>query len=166
MATITKRKDTFQISVFLGYDINGKKIRKTTTFKPPEKVTPAKAEKLAKEFAFEFEQNCKGKTELNENMRFSDLVDWYFDIYASNELKEITAYNYKSQLDNHVLPTLGNLKLKEISKSKITRLLNDLDLSHATVRKIYIIIQSIFTRAVEYDFVTETPCNNIILPKT
>lgn len=36
MATINKRGNTFQIVVSLGLDVNGKKIRKTTTYKPPE----------------------------------------------------------------------------------------------------------------------------------
>ena len=51
MATINKRGNTFQIVVSLGLDVNGKKIRKTTTYKPPENTTPKKAEKLAQEFA-------------------------------------------------------------------------------------------------------------------
>ena len=50
MAAITKRGNTFQISVSMGYDTDGKKIRKTTTFKPPANTTEKKAEKLAKEF--------------------------------------------------------------------------------------------------------------------
>lgn len=110
MATITKRGNTFQVVVSMGYDSDGKKIRKTTTFKPPANITEKKAEKLAKEFAFEFEQRCKGMTELKENMRFADLVEWYFDNYAPNELKEVTAYTYKGQLENHILPVFGNTK--------------------------------------------------------
>ena len=93
MAAINKRGDTFQIVVTLGRDTNGKKIRKTTTYKPPENTTPKKAEKLAAEFAVEFERKCKGMTSLNENMRFVDMCEWFIDNYAKNELKEITAYN-------------------------------------------------------------------------
>lgn len=44
MAAINKRGETFQIVVTLGRDTNGKKIRKTTTYKPPENTTPKKAE--------------------------------------------------------------------------------------------------------------------------
>lgn len=75
MPAITKRGKSFQIVVSTGLDVNGKKIRKTTTFKPPENVTPKKAEKLATEFAMDFERKCKGLTSLNENMRFSDMAD-------------------------------------------------------------------------------------------
>ena len=166
MAAINKRGDTFQIVVTLGRDTNGNKIRKTTTYKPPENTTPKKAEKLAAEFAVEFERKCKGMTSLNENMRFVDMCEWFIDNYAKNELKEITAYNYESQIKNHLLPELGNIKLKDFTPAKITAFFSTRDYAPATCRKIYIIMQSVFARAVEQGFLKETPCTKaVILPK-
>lgn len=129
MPTIRKRGKSFQIVVSMGLDINGKKIRKTTTFRPPENVTPKKAEKLAAEFAIDFERKCRGLTSLNENMRFSDMAEWYIENYAKNELKEITAYNYERQIKRNLLPELGNIKLKEFSPAKITAFFKELQLS-------------------------------------
>lgn len=166
MATVNKRGNTYQIIVSLGLDVNGKKIRKTTTYKPPEKVTPKKAEKLANEFAIEFEQKCKGMTSLKENMRFCDMAEWFIENYAKNELKEITAYNYESQIKNHLLPELGNIKLKDFTPAKITAFFKTRKYSPATCRKVYVILQSIFARAVEQGFIKETPCTKaVILPK-
>lgn len=82
MAAIDKRGNTFRIRVFVGTDANGKKIMKSTTFTPPTYTTPKRAEKLAQEFAFEFERQCKGYISFNENMRFSELADWYFTNFA------------------------------------------------------------------------------------
>lgn len=166
MATVNKRGNTFQIVVSLGLDVNGKKIRKTTTYKPPENTTPKKAEKLAHEFAIEFERKCKGMTSLNENMRFCDMAEWFIDNYAKNELKEITAYNYESQIKNHLLPELGNIKLKDFTPAKITVFFKTRTYAPATCRKVYVILQSIFARAVEQGFIKETPCTKaVILPK-
>lgn len=166
MPTITKRGKNFQIVVSMGQDMNGKKIRKTTTFKPPENVTPKKAEKLAHEFAVDFERKCKGLTSLNENMRFSDMAEWYIENYAQNELKEITAYNYERQIKRNLLPELGNIKLKDFSPAKITAFFKERTLAPATCRKVYVIMQSIFARAVEQGFLKETPCTKaVILPK-
>lgn len=166
MATVNKRGNTFQIVVSLGLDVNGKKIRKTTTYKPPENTTPKKAEKLAHEFAIEFEKKCKGMTSLNENMRFCDMAEWFIDNYAKNELKEITAYNYESQIKNHLLPELGNIKLKDFTPAKITAFFKTRAYAPATCRKVYVILQSIFARAVEQGFIKETPCTKaVILPK-
>ena len=167
MATITKRNKTFQITVSLGLDVNGHKIRKTTTYKPPENTMPKKAEKLANEYASEFERKCKGMTSLNENMRFSEMVEWFLDNYAKNELKSITAYNYKSQIKNNLLPELGNIKLKDFTPAKITHFFKTRVYAPATCRKVYVILQSVFTRAVEQGFLKETPCTKaVIIPKT
>ena len=59
MASIRKRKDTYQITVSLGYDIYGKKILETTTFVPDHTLTPKQQEKAAIAFAYEFEAKIK-----------------------------------------------------------------------------------------------------------
>lgn len=165
MANITKRRNTFRIRVFVGTDMNGKKLMKSTTFTPPEGVTPKKAEKLAQEYAFEFERHCKGYSQLNENMRFSELAEWYFANYAPHELKESTVYTYNGQYKKHIEPVLGNMKVKEITTPKLTQLMQSFELNPTTVRKLYVIVQSIFRRGVEQGFIRESPCHNVILPK-
>lgn len=165
MATITKRGDAFRIKVSLGYDENKKQIVKSTTFVPPKGTTLKKAQKLAEEYAFEFERHCKGYTQLNENMRFSELADWYFDNYAPVELKEGTVYNYKSAYNNHIKPVLCNVRVKDINTPRLTQFVQSLKLQPETVRKIYVVLQSIFHRGVEQGFIRDTPCRNVILPK-
>lgn len=166
MATINRRGNTYQITVSLGLDNKGKKIRKTTTYKPPENTTPKKADKLAAEFAIEYEKKCKGMTSLNENMRFSDMAEWFIENYAKNKLKAITAYNYEHQIRSHLINELGSIKLKDFTPAKITAFFKGQKFAPATCRKIFVILQSIFTRAVEQGFLKETPCTKaVILPK-
>ena len=165
MANITKRGNTFRIRVFVGCDMNGKQLVKSTTYTPPDGVTPKKAEKLAQEYAFEFERHCKGYSQLNENMRFSELADWYFTNYAPQELKESTIYTYKGQYKNHIEPVLGNVKVKDINAPRLTQIMQSYNLNPATVKKLYVIVQSIFRRGAEQGFIRDTPCRNVILPK-
>ena len=165
MPTLRKRGNSFEITVSVGYDINGRQIRKYATFTPPEGVTPKKAEKLAHAFAMDFENKCQGSLDLNENMKFENLVEWYFANYAPNRLKPCTIYTYKGQVDKHLLPVFGNKKLKEFSSGMLTRFFNELSLNPSTCKKLYTILESIFTRAVEQGFIKETPCRNVILPK-
>lgn len=165
LANITKRGNTFRIRVFVGCDMNGKQLVKSTTYTPPDGVTPKKAEKLAQEYAFEFERHCKGYSQLNENMRFSELADWYFTNYAPQELKESTIYTYKGQYKNHIEPVLGNIKVKDINAPRLTQIMQSYDLNPATVKKLYVIVQSIFRRGAEQGFIRDTPCRNVILPK-
>lgn len=165
MANISKRGNTFRIRVFVGTDMNGKKIMKSTTFIPPVDATPKKAEKLAQEYAYAFERQCKGYINFNENMRFSELADWYFNNFASVELKASTVYTYTGQYKNHIEPVLGNMKLKDITTPKLTQVMQSYKLNPATVRKLYVIVQSIFKRGMEQGFLRVNPCHNVILPK-
>ncbi|MBQ8941801.1 MAG: site-specific integrase [Firmicutes bacterium] len=164
MATIQKRKNSFQIIVSLGYDSSGKQIRKTTTFKPPEGTTPKKAEKMAAAFASDFEKKCQGLSALNENMRFSDLVEKYFELYAPT-LKEVTAYTYKGQIERHLLPAFGNTKLKDFSTAKLSAFFKDIDLQPSSCRKLLVILKSVFSFAVKQGIIEKSPCTNVILPK-
>lgn len=165
MVNIIKRGNTFQIRVFVGTDMNGKKLMKSTTFTPPKDVTAKKAKKLAQEYAYEFERQCKGYVSFNENMRFSELAEWYFTNFAPVELKASTVYTYTGQYKNHIEPVLGNMKLKDITTPKLTQVMQSYKLNPATVRKLYVIVQSIFKRGMEQGFLRDNPCHNVILPK-
>ncbi|WP_295094225.1 N-terminal phage integrase SAM-like domain-containing protein, partial [Ruminococcus sp.] len=147
MANITNRNGKFLIRVFTGRDISGKQLFKSTTYVPPNGTSQKKAEKMAQEYAFEFESHCKGYAQLNENMRFSELAEWYFENYAPEELKPTTILNYKSQYRNHIAPILSNKKLKDITTPMLTGFLKVLGKDHhlnaTSVRKVYIVVQSI-----------------------
>lgn len=124
MPSINKRGGTFRIMVSLGYDLKGRQIRKTTTFKPPEGVTPGKAEKLAIAFAYDFEKKCQGMIHMKENIRFVELAEWYFEQIAPHNLKETTLRANRYVLDTYVLPHIGHLKLKDITTTRIDELIN------------------------------------------
>lgn len=67
-----------------------------------------------------------GMTNFNENMRFSELCQWYFEQIAPHKLKERTLYTNKELMKNYVLPYIGHLKLKDISTARIDEMLNHL----------------------------------------
>jgi len=141
MPSIKKRGDTYRIMVSLGYGMDGKQIRKTTTYRPPADVTEGKAEKLATAFAYEFEKHCQGMTSLDENIRFKDLYDWYYEQIAPHKLKENTIYNNRRILELYVLPYIGHLKLKDINTARIDALFNKLHQCGATTER-YILIDA------------------------
>ena len=73
MASIRKRGETFTITAYMGYDKDGRQIKKTTTFRPPDGVTAGKAEKLARAYAVTWEEKIKGYVALDENRT---LLNW------------------------------------------------------------------------------------------
>ena len=171
MASITKRGNTYRIRISLGYDMVGNQIVKSTTFTPPAGVTEGKARKLAQEFASEYERKCRGQVSLRENMRLSEMCSWYLDNYATNELKEISAYNYNAAIQNHILPALGNCKLKDLSPAMLTRFYKDLcqkpegAISPSSVKKIHTVLSSILSFGVKQGFILQNPCQRATLPK-
>lgn len=182
MKTITRRVDTgiiqrgktYRFTAYLGYDGNGKQIRKTATFVPPEGLTMKKSDQLAREEYIHFRNQCKGFYLLNEHMRFSDLVTEYFTLYAKNRLKPITSYNYEKLIQYHFMDYFGNKKLKDITPSVISHFFsthksmicgNLEPLSPGNAKKLYCILQSLFTFALSQGYLRETPCRNIILPQ-
>lgn len=171
---IIQRGKNYRFTVCLGYDVNGKQIRKTTTFSPPSGLTERKADKLAREEYISFSNRCKGLYNLKENMRFSELVAEYFRLYAPGNLKPITAYNYEKQINYHFMDYFGNKKLKDITTPFIshffathkTYIKGELKpLSASNAKRIYCILQSLFQFAVTQGCIKESPCKNVILPK-
>jgi integrase len=73
---------------------------------------------------------------LNENMRFSELTNWYFENIAPHRLKENTLYGNKKSIYSYVIPTIGNLKLKDISTSRFDILFKQLN-EDGAVRSYY-----------------------------
>lgn len=171
---IIQRGKTYRFTAYLGYDRNGKQIRKTTTFVPPCGLTPKKADKLAQEEYIHFRNRCKGFYTLKESTRFSDLAEEYLQVYAANRLKPITAYNYEKLIQYHFMDYFGNKKLKDITPAVISHFFSShkteyrgeqKPLSSGNAKKLYCILQSIFTFAVSQGYLRETPCQNVILPQ-
>lgn len=130
MASITKkvgkRGISYKIMVSCGYNMDGVQIRKTCTFTPPPEVSEGKGKKLAEAFAHEFEKKVSGVADLNENMRFHELAEWYFTQIAPNVVKGITIYNQQLLMRLYILPEFGHMKLKDITTARLDELWNRL----------------------------------------
>jgi hypothetical protein len=130
MAHVRKRNGkkglTFTITASLGYDEKGQQIRKFTTFKPPEGVTAGKAEKLANEYAVLWEERIRGYVPLNENKTIRELVEWYFESIAPMVLRPNVVAKNKSSLYAHVIPHIGNVKIKHITPQMLDALFLEL----------------------------------------
>lgn len=161
---------SYRFTVACGMDANGKQIRKTTTWADTSDLTIKQSDKRAKEEYQLFKHRCMGLSSFNENMRFKDLCEEYFKVYAPNMLKPITMYTYKGQVDNHFIDYFGNKKLKDIKTGVLTDFfntytINEKKLTSATAKKLYTILQSIFTFAVHQNYITDNPARNVILPQ-
>ncbi len=160
---VTKRgENTYRFTLSLGFDGNGKNIRKTMTFKVPEGTAPTKAEKMVMEAYNDFQKKHKHTQDLEEHMRFKELVDIYFRDFAPNKLKPVTRYNYERDLKIHILPIYANRKVMSIKTSELTTFFTGLSLSSETTRKLKTIMSSVMTFGVKQGYISRNPCRDAL----
>ena len=125
MACIRKRGDSYTIRVSLGYDMNGKKICHSMTWKPDHKMTEAKADAEVKRIAFEFEEKLKCGYTPQKSYTLERYVKEIWMSKASKEVKPLT-YNRYIKLLSRILPSMGYMKLENIQPPQIRTLIDDL----------------------------------------
>ena len=155
---VQRGPNTYRFTVSSGFDGNGKNVRHTMTFKVPEGTSPTKVEKLVRQAYTDFERKCKNSQDHKEHMRFKELVEIYLKQYAANKLKPVTAYNYRRDLEVHMLPVFANKKIKDISTQALTDFFLGLDKAPETTRKLRTVMSSVFTFGVNQRYIKENPC--------
>lgn len=119
--------------------------------------------------------NKKEKAEREEARRIAEAALKTVKQYAENvfmpakeqSISENTRLSYKSNLDNHILPELGNYLMKDVTSAMITKLLLDFrkDHSYGSAIKVYNILNGLFEMALFDDTVSVSPMNKVKRPK-
>lgn len=113
MATISKRKNSYLISVSCGYDISGKQIRKTLTYKPEPGMTEKQIEREVQRQAVLFEEECQKGLVMNGRMKLAEFMELFFVNHAEPTLKKKTVVGYRGLVPT-VSQALGHLRLDRI----------------------------------------------------
>jgi integrase len=172
MASIEKRgPNSYRLIVEIGYDANGKRIKKSKTVKVS---TKREAEKELARFQVEVES---GQYIIPEKMSFAVFTEKWEEKYAKKQLGQVTLQTYKHQLKNHILPVFGHLELGKIKPMHIVDFIASLEsdgtrkngdsggLSSASILHIYRVLHDIFKRAVEWKIIKENPVSHVKRPK-
>lgn len=118
MASVSRSADRhgrplYKITVYSGYDSSGKQKRKQFTWRPPEGLSPRKAEKEAMLVALEYEKKSVSSEPKKDEMSFSAFSEVWMRIYAKPKLKKKTVSDYEKLLVV-VNKEIGECKLREI----------------------------------------------------
>lgn len=172
MATIEKRGETYRITVSAGYDLKGKQIRRSMTYKPEAGMTKRKAEKEAQRQALLFEESIKNGFTTDGNIKFEEFArQWVKQIEREGELKPLTIKRFK-QCQERTYKAIGHLKMNKINKTHIQAFINNLaedginqqtggGLSTKT-QKLYLnFISDVFNYAIDCDIDVKNPCTNV-----
>ncbi|MBQ7542575.1 MAG: tyrosine-type recombinase/integrase [Clostridia bacterium] len=113
MATIEKRGDGYRITVSCGYNIEGKQIRHSMTWKPAPEMTKRQTEKELQRQATLFEEKVKNGLYIGSDVRFADFADQWMDRYAKVQLRPNTIAQYTALLPR-IKQAIGHIRLDRI----------------------------------------------------
>jgi len=154
MASITKMENgSFKATISLGYDGNGKRIRRTLY---------ASSEKECKNKAREIEQEHEDGLYIDvKKMRFSKWADDWIEL-KENRISPSTLQSYNIYINKHFKPYFGALKISQINELMIKRYIAEKlkTLSSTTVRKHIYILSAILEDILKH----KNPCKYIEIP--
>ena len=126
MATIKKRGNSYLIRVSDGYDVSGKQIVRSLTWKPPAGMTEKRAEKEAHHQAALFEERVRSGIITDGKVRFADFAEYWFSRYAEKHLKLRTVARYK-ELMVRIIPSIGHIAIDKIRPAHLLDFYNSLE---------------------------------------
>jgi len=125
MASIRERNGAYFIMVSTGYDITGKQLRKTMTWRPDEGMTPKQIEKALNEQAVWFERKVMSGQVLDGGVNFAEFTERWCRDYCEVQLSPKTYVRYQSML-KRILPAIGHIQLEKLQPHHLMELYKDM----------------------------------------
>lgn len=174
MATVTKRGDSYRIKVSCGYDVNGKQVVQTRTWKPDPDMSARQIKKELDRQCVMFEEECK-KGQVVATIKFETFAEQWFEEYAKINLRN-TSFERMKQLTHRIYPAIGHLRIDKISARQLQGFVNSLakeganektgkPLAPKTIRHNLSFISDVFSYAVKMGVVSDNPCTKVTIPK-
>lgn len=110
----------------------------------------------------------KGKYKNNSGMTFTELAQMFLDKHAKNNLSDTTVINYKYQLNGHILPDIGSVKINTLKKLHIqdlaNKLLEEYNLSSKTIKNDIKLISAILEKGIEWELLQTNVAHKVTIP--
>ena len=104
----------------------------------------------------------------------------WFELYAKPHIRPSTMNYYHRNIEQHIIPAIGDIPLNKLTTRDLQKLCNDLQsngrlrkvqkkekpgLSNSTVRGIHMMLHNALDRAVKEKLILSNPTENCIIPK-
>lgn len=116
-----------------------------------------------------------GTYKIEAEMFYKDWITYWLDECKVNTVERTTLENYKSNINNHIIPWLGNVKLKNLSVKEIQQFYNHLyedgredgkgGLNPRTVQRIHTIVNSSLKHAVRCEVINKNVATFVVKRK-
>lgn len=117
MATIEKLSGktgtSYRITVYSGFDTQGKRIRHRQTYKPDTGMTPRQIEKAVQRAATDFERSIEQGFVLDNRQTFAEYSAYVLDLKERSGTKPKTLDRYR-ELMGRINQAIGHMKLADI----------------------------------------------------
>jgi integrase len=159
--SITKIGTKFRVTLEMGRDTSGKRLRQYTTAS-----SEAEAKKLLNEFEYNQQRNILVQT---MKMSFSEFLSHWEENYVKYNCEETTSYGYKNIIYKHIAPYLGNIELQKLQPVHIQQyykhLMDEKRLSPNTVHKHHGCIRKALDYGLKQQFLYRNVADAVSLPK-
>lgn len=153
-------RQCYYVSMELGRDENGKRIKKYRTF-----PTLSAARNGLKDFHTQREPQEK----IREEMDLAHWLEYWMESIVRPNRAETTVYAYQKIIDNHILPALGGIPLSHLSAKQIqcyyTDTQRETGLSSNTMRHHHDLLSSALRSAVRQDMLLTSPMDRVEPPR-
>lgn len=159
--SVGKEASKWYYVIELGRDSNGKRRQKKKRgFKTKKEAQAALTKTL-------HELNTRTYIEPS-TQKFGEYLEQWLE-YKKTSVAESTYRTYFGNLKTHILPEFENIPLANLKPLNIqqfyTKLLNEKQLNHNTVRKIHTMLVNALDRAVKFDMISKNPAKQVDPPK-
>ena len=104
--------------------------------------------------------------DIGNDMTVKELATIWLKEYKEGDVRDSSYLNLKWVIDCHIIPGIGNLKVREVRPVHIKHYMNGKeDLAKSTQRIILRVTKAIFNLAAENEIILRSPCVSSIKPK-
>lgn len=160
------QRKLYYVSMELGRDENGKRIKQYRTF-----PTLAAARNGLRDFhaGLERERKLERKLAPAQELNLSHWLEYWMDSIVRPNRAETTVYAYQKIIDNHIDPALGTVPLKRLTPKMVQEYYTETQrangLSSNTMRRHHDLLSSALRSAVRQDVIPASPMERVEPPR-
>ncbi len=160
------QRKLYYVSMELGRDENGKRIKQYRTF-----PTLAAARNGLRDFhaGIEREREQTRKLAPAQELDLSHWLEYWMDSIVRPNRAETTVYAYQKIIDNHIDPALGTVPLKKLTPKMVQEYYTETQrangLSSNTMRRHHDLLSSALRSAVRQDVIPASPMERVEPPR-
>ena len=160
------QRKLYYVSMELGRDENGKRIKQYRTF-----PTLAAARNGLRDFhaGLERERELERKLAPAQELDLAHWLEYWMDSIVRPNRAETTVYAYQKIIDNHIDPALGTVPLKRLTPKMVQEYYTETQrangLSSNTMRRHHDLLSSALRSAVRQDVIPASPMERVEPPR-